>query len=346
MKISYKILLVIATLVLMYAVGPRANYEKGSPTPIKNLPSIEEVEAYVHRKESRYDDIRSGNEAQIIWGSKKNEKTRYSIVYIHGFSASGVEGKPIHEEIARRYGFNIYIPRLRLHGREGVDVMKDLTPDMLIDDAEEALQIGGVLGDSIIVMSCSTGSTLSIINGPRHSNIAAYIMYSPNIDLYDPTSELITMPWGEEIMTMVMQGKYNNLEYTEEQQKYWYSKYHIRSIIALKSMIQNWMKEEQFRKIDKPLYMGYYYKDDEHQDDIVSVPRMLEFVDQVRTPRDLIRTTAFPDVGYHVICSDLFTKDYVKVLEDTDRFMSEVLHLKHAEHIHVPLIDDAVDSDL
>ena len=76
--------------------------------------------------------------------------------------------------------------------------------DSLWKDTEEALLIGKQIGDSIIVMSTSTGGTLSTFLCSRHPEIKAQILMSPNIALADPQSWLLNNHWGLQIARRVL----------------------------------------------------------------------------------------------------------------------------------------------
>jgi hypothetical protein len=152
-------------------------------------------------------------------------------------------------------------------------------------------------------------------------------MYSPNIDIKDPMSTLVTEQWGSELTSLVMGSDYNRINYKKEAQQYWYATYHKNGIIALKRMIKDYMKKENFSKINQPLYMGYYYKNEDEQDDVVSVPRMLEFFDQISTSPPNKQKVAFEDGQSHVICSEMMNKNWEKVKISTFKFAEEVLKL-------------------
>lgn len=288
---------------------------------------LETLDEYIEAIESETTDIKPGNEAKIIWADSTKSKTEYAVVYLHGFSASREEGEPLHINFARRYGYNLYLPRLYDHGRSSDDTFKGLTPGHLVNSAKEAIAIGRLLGEKIILMSCSTGGTLSALLVSEDPSIHSMFMYSPNIDVYDPTSELIIRPWGKQMMDFVLGGEHNHIKYSDEAKKYWTHTYHSDGIIALKYLIEEEMNEDLFSKIDVPVYMGYYYKDEEHQDKVVSVPRMLEFYDQLGTPKELKRKKAFPEAKKHVITSHIFSKDLENVQKESFKFAEEVLKL-------------------
>lgn len=329
MKIFKILLIVLLALGIIGFIGPKVTFEPATllDTDI-NVP-IQALEDYVKTNEFKIKDIKPGNEANIIWANDSlRQKTAYSVVYIHGFSASHEEGAPLHTEFAKRYGCNLYLARLEDHGRAYDDTFKNMTPDNFIQSAEDAIDIGKILGEKVIVMSCSTGGTLASILAAAGEDIHSMIMYSPNIDIYDTNSELLLYPWGKQLSSLVMGGEYNRITYTPDQQKYWNSVYHTNGLFAMKTLIKDYMHEETFKKIKMPVFMGYYYKDEENQDKVVSVPRMLDFYDQIGTPTDQKHKVAFPNAGHHVISSYLMNKNIDEVANETNQWAEKVLGLK------------------
>ncbi len=79
--------------------------------------------------------------------------------------------------------------------------------------------------------------------------------------------------------------------------------------------------------MEQPVFLGYYYKDEIHQDSTVSVPAMLEMFQHLGTPEDQKRKVAFPNVGAHVMTSYITSKDLESVKMETNRFLEEVLRL-------------------
>jgi hypothetical protein len=55
---------------------------------------------------------------------------------------------------------------------------------------------------------------------------------------------------------------------------------------------------------------------------------MLEMYDQLGTPDPLKRRVAFPNVGDHVIGSYITSDDWQSVMDSTEKFMQEVLHME------------------
>ena len=319
---------VFLLLTATYLLGPRVEYPAINTEPISFDIPIETLNEYLESIESEIQDIKPGNKAKIVWADSAKTKTEYAVVYLHGFSASHEEGNPLHINFAKRYGHNLYLPRLFDHGRESDDTFKGLLPGQLVNSAKEAIAIGRLLGDKIILMTCSTGGTLAALLAPEDPSIHSMFMYSPNIDVYDPTSELIIRPWGKQMLDVVLGGEYNHVQYNDQAKKYWSETYHSDGLLALKYLIEEEMNEDLFSKIDVPVYMGYYYKDEENQDKVVSVPRMLDFYEQLGTDEELKRKKAFPKAERHVITSHIFSKDLENVQKETFKFAEEILHLK------------------
>lgn len=327
-KILFALVLLISVACVVYFVGPKPEFKPVDYTPPKVEQDLSQLDSLVAADEAKVADLRPNNEARIIWASDKKEKTPISVVYLHGFSASQMEGNPVHKDFAKRYGCNLYLSRLAEHGRIDTNAFQNLTPDNFFESAQKALEIGRKLGDKVILMSCSTGSTLSIMLAKENPDIYAYIMLSPNIDIKDPTSTLVTEQWGPQITSLVLGGDYNRIQYTPEAQKYWDKVYHINGIVVTKRLIKDYMNPQSFANIKAPLFMGYYYKNGEEQDNVVSVPRMLEFFDQIGTPADKKRKVAYTEITRHVICSDVMTDKTRLVSDDINKFAEEVIGLK------------------
>jgi esterase/lipase len=325
-KYTFILVLVIGTVFIL---GPKKEFEPAELLDTEIQVSLADLEKYVAEKEATIKDLKPDNQARIIWADDSlKQKTEYAVVYLHGFSASQEEGAPLHEDFAKRYGLNLYLSRLEDHGRPDSNSFIQLTPENFLQSAEDAIDIGKKLGDKVIVMSCSTGGTLSAILAAAGEDIHSMIMYSPNIDIYDPMSALLVYPWAEELSTLVMGGTYNRIVYDTLAQKYWNSIYHTNALFTIKTLIRDYMTEENFAKIQIPVFVGYYYKDEENQDKVVSVARMLDFYDQISTPDSLKRKMAFPEAGKHVISSHVMSKDIEGVFSETCKWAEEVLHLK------------------
>lgn len=324
--IKYFLTFIVVTSIVFLS-GPKVTY----PEPVLMDTDIDvdlnSLDSLVAQQESLVSDLKPDNNARIIWADSVRRQTEFALVYLHGFSASKGEGAPIHTDFAKRYDMNLYITRLADHGRRDTNSFENLTPDAYMQSAEDAIDIGKKLGKKVIIMACSTGCTQAIALAAAGEDIHSMIFYSPNIDIFDSKSSLLLGPWGRQLSKMVLGGNHNHVVYDTTAQKYWNSVYHSNGIFVVKSLIHEYMNPETFSKIKIPVFMGYYYKDEDHQDDVVSVKRMLEFYDQLGTKNELKTKVAFSEASNHVICSSMLSKEVDYVRAKTYKFAEEVLKL-------------------
>ena len=142
-----KMTLVFYALVALIVAGAIAFF-MGPRTPVNtkivfNGAAIgDDIDAYLARQEEKFDDIRSGLQKQIVWAYPNSKaKTPLSIVYVHGFSASSGEVRPLPDIIAANLGANLYYTRLQGHGRTG-DAMGEATVQGWLNDIAEAIDLG------------------------------------------------------------------------------------------------------------------------------------------------------------------------------------------------------------
>lgn len=329
MKRGLKITLGILVLLGgIYAIGPTPDtFTKSKEIPV--VPSIHQLDEYVDQIEA-IPSIKAGNNARIVWANDSiKEKTPYSIVYLHGFSASEKEGAPGHENIAKKFGCNLYLSRLQSHGVKEAEELLSMTSSGLYKSAQEALAIGKQLGEKVILMGTSTGGTLALMLTAEYpDDIEGLVLYSPNIEIYDPTAFLLNKPWGLEIARMVLGSDYNHVNNSiPEYRDYWNVKYRIEALTELQELLNAGMTAETFEKVKVPVYMAYYYKNEEEQDKTVSVAAMLEMFEQLGTDKDNKIQEAFPGAGSHVIASSITSGQYQEVETKTSLFFINVLGL-------------------
>ena len=320
--------IIILLLIVIYFLGPQPS----SPNLTKDLPTVPEtataLEKYIHDHEALH-KIKPGNEARIIWlHDSLKDKTEYAIVYLHGFSASEEEGNPVHIDFAKKFGCNLYLPRLADHGIDTLEPLANFTAEKLWNSAKEAFAIGKQLGQKIILMATSTGGTLALKLASENPDIAGLILLSPNIAINDGAAWMLNNHWGLQIVK-IMKGNHIHAKDTSALYKqYWNQTYCIESVVQLEELLEQTMKESTFKKITQPTLLLYYYKDEQHQDAVVKVTAMKRMFSQLSTPLDQKWQMAVPNAGDHVIGSYIKSKDVKTVESEIDSFAAEILHLK------------------
>lgn len=321
----------LALLVVVYLLGPKPP----KPELNKNLPSISasltNIEDYIHKNDEGL-TLKPDNESRIFWANDSvHERTEYAVLYLHGFSASWYEGYPTHVRFAQHFGFNLYAPRLASHGIETEDPLIDMTPDRLWESAKSALMIARSLGKKVIIMSTSTGGTLSLMlaaDFPEY--VDGLILFSPNIRINNNAAFILSKPWGLQFGRMVNGGKYRitNEDFGSKECQYWNCKYRMEATVYLQQLIEATMKTETFKNVTAPVFLGYYHKDKDNQDETVKVSAMLKMFDQLGTSSDRKVKVAFPEAGTHTIACELTSGSVDRVIAETIKFGEDVLHLK------------------
>lgn len=316
-------------LITLYLIGPKPNTMITSNLPFVPA-NLEELDSWIADKESTF-DLREDNEARIVWAdSTKIEPTDWALVYVHGFSASQGEGYPLHIETAQRYGMNLYLARLHGHGILGNDGFKDLKAEQLAASVLDALAIGKRIGKKVVLIGTSTGGTLAMFAAATQGQyVDGLVMLSPLIDFYDKKTYFLDKPWGSWIASKFMGGDYRILEPSNDEnvQKYWYETYHIDGLVALKSLVSQLAHPSVFKQVKAPTYLGYYYKNEEEQDNVVSVSAMLSMIPYLGVAPEQFRSDAFPDAGAHVIGSTYTSESYPEVRDRIYSFFEEVLKI-------------------
>jgi esterase/lipase len=321
-RITFPILL----LVGLYFIGPEPKkplYNKMMPV----VPEITDLDKFIEDKEAKH-KIKPNNEARIIWNDSVKQKTPYAVVYIHGFSASQMEGDPLHRQFAKVFGCNLYLPRLADHGIDTTEALLQFTADRAWESAKEALAIGKKIGDKVILLSTSTGGTLALMLAAEYpQDVFALINLSPNIAINDGAAFILNDPWGLQIARMVMGGDYRVTDANEEHEKYWNKKYRLESLTQLEELLETSMTKELFQKVKQPSLTLYYYKNEQEQDPQVKVSAMLKMNEQLGTSPELKIAKAMPNAGAHVLASSMTSKDLNGVYAEVEKFAIEKLQM-------------------
>lgn len=319
--------ILLLVLIMVYFLGPKPS----SPQYNMELPVIPagpvNLEQYVFAQESKH-QLKPDNEARIIWANDSlKSKTDYAIVYLHGFSASQEEGDPVHYSIAGKFGCNLYLARIADHGIDTSEPLLDYTADRAWESAKEAYAIGQQLGRKVILMATSTGATLALKLATEFPEISGLMLLSPNIAINDPLAFLANDHWGLQIAHLA-KGKYNISEdSTQVYKQYWNSKYRMEAVVQMQELLESSMKSSTFERIKQPVLVLYYFKDEDHQDEVVKVSAMKRMFHQLGTPDSLKRMVAIPNAGNHVIGSYIKSKDVKTVMIECEKFAAETLGL-------------------
>ncbi|MEY8838110.1 alpha/beta hydrolase, partial [Cribrihabitans sp. XS_ASV171] len=184
----------------------------------------EGVQVYFESVESLHDDITPGVEKRVVWRDGFYERrTPVSVLYVHGFSATSEEIRPLPDLVAGALGANLVYTRLRGHGRGGA-ALGEVTASDWVADMAEGLAAARAVGERVVVIATSTGGTLATaaaLDPEMREGIAALVMLSPNYAINDPNAWLLTLP-GARLLLPFALGEERRFEPANAAQaRYW-----------------------------------------------------------------------------------------------------------------------------
>lgn len=296
---------VLALIVLagaaLWIFGP---YEAISVSPEFDEAALAaDPEAYFARREAVFDDITPGVEKRVIWAGGKGVKTTLSLVYIHGFSASSEEVRPVPDRIAAALGANLVYTRLEGHGRDGAALGR-ATVEGWMTDVAEALAAGRAVGEEVIVLSTSTGGTLvaeAALQPEMMAQVKGLMLISPNFGINDPKAPLLTWP-AARYWIPVLAGKTRSFEPRNARQAtYWTTSYPTVAVLQMAALVKHAVAQD-YAQVRVPAL--FWYSD---ADRVVVASETDKVVAQWRGPVTQIKVDLGEgsDPYAHVIAGDI-----------------------------------------
>ncbi|MBZ9810804.1 MULTISPECIES: alpha/beta hydrolase [unclassified Mesorhizobium] len=289
----------VAILALAFVLGPRVPVD----TTIRFDPSAigDDPQAYVARTEAAISGIRDGLEKEIIWANPMvHARTPLSIVYIHGFSASKGELRPLPDEVADQLDANLFFTRLTGHGQDGA-AMTQGSVNAWINDYEEALAIGRAIGDKVIVISTSTGGSLAAwaATQPGASDgVAAIAFISPNFGVKASGADILTMRWGKQIAELVAGKERSFMPRNALHEKFWTTSYPLAATLPMQALTEL----AYGAPVEKAVVPALFIFSD--SDSVVRSDRTREIAGRWGAPHELVPADDTGDADNHVIAGD------------------------------------------
>lgn len=198
-------LLAIAAGILVIALATPA---PPASEPVFPVPaSVTALDEALAAAEARVPDLRPGSERRVVWAdAARGSRKPLALVYLHGFTATRQEVAPVADRAAAALGANLYYARVPGHGRTA-DAMAEATLEGWQREGENALAIGHLLGERVVLMGTSTGGTLATWLAARHPDVAAVVLVSPNYGPQAAGADLAALPGGQGLVRLV-QGNY------------------------------------------------------------------------------------------------------------------------------------------
>ncbi|MDR5592000.1 alpha/beta hydrolase [Christiangramia sp. SM2212] len=328
-KRYWAILIFLVTLTITYFSGPIPDKPDYSNSLPEITSSLDKLELYVEKKEDSL-PVRKDNEAHIIWNNDQKRKTEYSIIYLHGFAGSYMDGYPVNKDIAEDLGANIYMARWAGHGLKPEAALENFSGENAWFSAREALAIGKRLGDKVIIMSTSTGGTLAFkLAAEFPDQVYALVNLSPNVEDDQPGTFVLNSPWGYEIAKLISFGDMKKIEHEQEEaRKYWDTIYPSKALVDLQVLVETTMLPETFQKITSPVLTLYYHRNFIEEDQHVEVSVYEDVYKLLGTPDSLKVLKPLRTPATHFIGSDIKSKDTEIVENAILEFFRENMKIK------------------
>lgn len=223
--------IIVVALGVLFVSGPRVSTDTTitfDATAIGDNP-----QDWLAANESQVPALRPELAKEILWAFPSSKaRTPLSIVYVHGFSASKGEIRPVPDDVANSFGANIFYTRLTGHGQDSA-AMGTATLKDWVNDVAEALAIGRAIGEKVVVIATSTGAplvTFALTNPALSEAVAGVVFVSPNYAIQASGSWLLTMPWGLQLAELIT-GKERSVTPAHDMHaRYWTTTYPVTAL--------------------------------------------------------------------------------------------------------------------
>lgn len=289
-----------AAVTLVYALGPR---EPVNVTVTFKADQIGvDLMGWVGRREARYSDIRPGLGKSIHWlHGQQSAPTQLSLVYIHGFSASPGEMRPVPEHLAERLGAHLFLTRLTGHGRADPNAMAEATLQDWLNDTAEAIAIGERLGRKVVIMATSTGASLATILLARpeyRQKIAAVVLLSPNYGVQATGASLLEGPWARRLAHLILGPRSSFEPATPGHAAFWTSDYPTDALLPMAESVK------QTRSVDPAAIPTPALFVISPQDRVIRPDLVRDMQARWGGPSALIEIEGVQDPYFHVLAGD------------------------------------------
>jgi alpha-beta hydrolase superfamily lysophospholipase len=295
------VILTIASGALLM-VEPRMPAE-GFPV-FDNARLGSDIDAYLAAEESRFGDLRPGAAKHVRWADPATKaKTPLAVVYVHGFSASAEEVRPLPDRIAAAIGANLFFTRLAGHGRSG-EAMCEAALEHWLSDFSEALAIGEAIGDRVIVVATSTGAslaTLALADPKIGSRVAAAIFLSPNYGIKSPGAFLLTTPIAPQLSRLLLGPTRSFTPHNERHAAHWTVEYPTHALLPMAALVKLSVNAP-IEKIGTPVLFVH-----SSLDQVIRPDKVHDIAGRWGGPREIVDVGSTGDPDNHVIAGDILS---------------------------------------
>jgi len=221
---------------------------------------IHRLDADLAAAEAKVPNLREGCAKSVTWVGDAGVQTDVAVIFIHGFSGSCGELRPLPEMVAAALGANLFATRLVGHGQDSA-AMNDATLNGWRADVREAVAIGLTIGKRVLIMGCSTGCTLTALgltndDIPSGDEVLGVCFVSPNFGLRHKVAQLVLdLPFSDRWAQYLIGKERSFGVHSAQHAQFWTTHYPTKAAKPMGDAVRAAMRAD-LGKIMTPLFMA------------------------------------------------------------------------------------------
>ncbi len=247
-----------------------------------------------------------GAEKRVRWyADRQGSRTATVVVYLHGFSATRQEVAPLGAQLADALQANLFETRLAGHGLE-TGALAGVSAEDWLDDAAEALAIGRMLGDRLIVVGTSTGATLALAASDLEdfASVASLVLISPNFSPKGDSADFLLRPFGPPIARAMVGETRTWTAANDQQERYWSTTYPLDAVIEMMRLVDR-VRSGLPMTLESDVLVLY-----SDSDQVIDVPAIKRSMAEIEAPRvELLEVGESGDPSNHVLAGDILSPE-------------------------------------
>lgn len=233
---------IVAAGLILWVVGPYEPVDTELAFDATTVP--DDVDGWLADREGQVADLDPEAAKRVIWAGVPGARTDLVLVYLHGFSATLWETRPLTDRLGEAVGANVFYTRLAGHGRDGA-AMAEATAGDWIEDLAEAMAVASKLGDRVVVMGTSTGGTLAALLAADpdladlRADLAGVIFVSPNFRVVNPAAGLLSLPAARYWVPLVAGQTRSFTPENDRHARHWTTEYPTVALLPMQALIDH-----------------------------------------------------------------------------------------------------------
>ncbi len=257
--LAISLLAAIIAVIFWFAPRPRLN-PAAPPSQVPAHLGIEELPKWLREHEQSHGSVIDGAEAAIQWAGDP-AVTDLCFLYVHGFSATRQEIAPIPERLAAHFNANIVHARLAGHGL--AENAMQASAEQWLQSMVDTWDIASRIGRRVVIIAVSTGAPLSVWLNEHvaaSDKVHSFIFLSPNFRIRNPFGFLLTWPWAESWVPLILGREHSWEPESDLAAKYWTNRYETQAIIEMQKVV-DWTSRHKPAADQAPMATLYMEND-------------------------------------------------------------------------------------